>query len=38
MDGDESNTAETKENKAKVSKESTGLFPSEEVTLAEKVK
>ena len=38
MDGDESNTAETKGNVAKVSEGSSGLLPSEEVTLAEKVK
>ena len=38
MDGDESNTIQTKENVAKVSEGSSGLLPSEEVTLAEKVK
>ena len=38
MDGNKSNTAETKENDAKVSEGSSGLFPSEDVTLAEKVK
>ena len=38
MDGDESNTAETEENNAKVSEGSSGLLPSEKVTLAEMVK
>ena len=38
MDGDESITAEAKENVAIVSKGSSDLLPSEDVTFTEKVK